>query len=273
MASLLGPADRDSGLLSFGDSGIDDDDMSEARAPSVAGVRWTQRRKRQAKAAGLCVAAVTGFIVFVVLCVQASRPRAGGGGGSGGGGNGPAPQPAPPPGPVRFLVLGDWGRRGADNQSAVAAAMAATAATQQPLFVLSTGDNFYDAGLRDDEDPLFDDTFTRVYTQPELAQLPFYNVLGNHDRYGNASAQLSPRLTQRDARWNAARSGVLEFGAAPGSDDDALLALFLLDTTPFIKARARLHSHTHSPAASHPAARRAPLHSAGVPAAVRGDAL
>ena len=55
-------------------------------------------------------------------------------------------------GPFRFLALGDWGRKGGANQTAVAAAMgaraAAAAAAGNPVaLIISTGDNFYPWGL------------------------------------------------------------------------------------------------------------------------------
>lgn len=40
----------------------------------------------------------------------------------------------------KFLVVGDWGRRGRYNQSAVAAAMARKAAALPADFVVSTGE-------------------------------------------------------------------------------------------------------------------------------------
>lgn len=35
-------------------------------------------------------------------------------------------------------------------------------------FIVSTGDNFYDDGLIDDEDPLFVESFSEVYTAASL---------------------------------------------------------------------------------------------------------
>ena len=35
-------------------------------------------------------------------------------------------------------------------------------------FVISTGDNFYDNGLTSLHDPLFQDSFTNIYTAPSL---------------------------------------------------------------------------------------------------------
>jgi len=35
-------------------------------------------------------------------------------------------------------------------------------------FVISTGDNFYDSGLRGIDDPAFDESFTKIYTSSSL---------------------------------------------------------------------------------------------------------
>lgn len=43
------------------------------------------------------------------------------------------------------MQVGDWGRDGTQNQSAVAALMARVADAVKPDFVLSMGDNFYES--------------------------------------------------------------------------------------------------------------------------------
>ncbi|KAL9996751.1 putative Acid phosphatase [Helianthus debilis subsp. tardiflorus] len=79
-------------------------------------------------------------------------------------------------------------------------------------FIVSTGDNFYDSGLIDEHDPAFFDSFTNVYTASSL-QKQWYSVLGNHDYRGNAVAQLSPELRQRDNRWLCMRSFIVNAGS------------------------------------------------------------
>ena len=49
-------------------------------------------------------------------------------------------------------------------------------------FVVSTGDNFYDNGLKDVEDPNFVDSFTNVYT-PKSLQKQWFS--GNNYYYCN----------------------------------------------------------------------------------------
>lgn len=41
--------------------------------------------------------------------------------------------------------VGDWGREGMQNQTAVAALMAQVAGPLKPDFILSMGDNFYES--------------------------------------------------------------------------------------------------------------------------------
>ncbi|KAI3975949.1 hypothetical protein MKX01_016632 [Papaver californicum] len=91
-------------------------------------------------------------------------------------------------------------------------------------FVISTGDNLYDNGLKSVNDPLFEESFISIYTAPSL-QNKWFNVLGNHDYRGNVEAQLSPILQQIDSRWVCLRSYIL---------DAEIVDLFFVDTTPFV---------------------------------------
>ena len=45
------------------------------------------------------------------------------------------------------VQIGDWGREGGQNQTAVAEAMARKADSFHPEFVISVGDNFYESEL------------------------------------------------------------------------------------------------------------------------------
>ncbi|KAL4420396.1 hypothetical protein ABPG75_010052 [Micractinium tetrahymenae] len=147
-----------------------------------------------------------------------------------------AHQPAPVQWP-HFLVVGDWGRGGEYNQSAVAAAMARKTASMRVDFVVITG-------LTSLQDPAFDRSFREVYSQASL-QVPWHAVLGNHD-YGESDApddpkcgawnprcffsplhQLDVRLAAPDPRWHCARSYRLSL--AGGRVD-----MFFIDTTPLM---------------------------------------
>lgn len=151
----------------------------------------------------------------------------------------------------RFLVLGDWGRQGRENQSVVADAMAQKARSFRPDFIISTGDNFYETGLVSYDDPAFDASFRNVYHHAEL-QVPWLVALGNHD-YGEAgsndkpdctkaskasgecyfgpSHQLDIRLVHRDSRWHCERTFSETFA-------DGAVEIFFIDTTPIISSYA-----------------------------------
>ncbi|RHN42336.1 putative Acid phosphatase [Medicago truncatula] len=126
---------------------------------------------------------------------------------------------------LNFLVVGDWGRKGNYNQSLVAHQMGIVGKNLNIEFVVSTGDNFYDDGLKGVDDPAFYESFVDIYTAPSLQQI-WYNVLGNHDYRGDVEAQLSPILRQKDNRWVCLRSFIL---------DTDNVEFFFVDTTPFVE--------------------------------------
>ncbi|TKY59776.1 Purple acid phosphatase 3 [Spatholobus suberectus] len=118
---------------------------------------------------------------------------------------------------LNFLVVRDWGRKGAYNQSLVA---------QQKLnidFVISTGDNFLEDGLKGVDDPAFFESFVDIYTAPSL-QKTWYSVLGNHDYRGDVQAQISLVLRQKVNRWGY-KSIQCMF---------KIVEFFFVDTTPFV---------------------------------------
>ncbi|CAN1137669.1 Purple acid phosphatase 17 [Linum perenne] len=123
-------------------------------------------------------------------------------------------------GSLSLLVIGDWGRRGLYNQSQ----MGRIGEELDIDFVISTGDNFYDDGLKGLHDPAFEDSFSRVYAANSL-QKPWYTVLGNHDYRGDALAQLNPVLRKVDSRWLCLRSFMV---------DTEIASFFFVDTTPFV---------------------------------------
>ncbi|KAK4486186.1 hypothetical protein RD792_008855 [Penstemon davidsonii] len=125
---------------------------------------------------------------------------------------------------LRFLVVGDWGRKGDFNQSQVAFQMGRIGEKMDIDFVVSTGDNFYDDGLKGEDDPNFSESFTNIYTANSL-QKQWFSVLGNHDYRGDALAQLSSSLRKKDSRWLCLRSFVVNAEIAE---------LFFVDTTPFV---------------------------------------
>jgi hypothetical protein len=123
--------------------------------------------------------------------------------------------------------------------------MGAAAARLSAAFVVSTGDNVYESGITSATDQTWKRTFTDVYTHPALLSLPFYAVMGNHDWYGNVTAQVSPLgVRVADTRWR----GEMSFSNAPGGGQTdhwpagtpagttapPLLSLFYVDTSPWV---------------------------------------
>ncbi|GBG72115.1 hypothetical protein CBR_g11048 [Chara braunii] len=159
--------------------------------------------------------------------------------------------------PLTFLAVGDWGRAGDYNQSDVARAMGDVAASRGGVdFVISTGDNFYPAGLAHADDANFSISFSDMYTSASL-QRPWFVVLGNHDYRGDPSIQTGGALTTRDWRWRcnrtfevrrdlcaesalqdaddrAIRAEEERPSPSPGqSECNATVSIFFIDTSPF----------------------------------------
>ncbi len=63
---------------------------------------------------------------------------------------------------------------------------------------LFIGDNFYFTGVDDVEDKRFFHTYEKVFEDQSL-QIPWYISAGNHDHYGNVTAQIA--YTQNSIRW------------------------------------------------------------------------
>ena len=129
---------------------------------------------------------------------------------------------------LNFLVVGDWGRRGADHQRDVAMAMDRAAAELDSRFVLSVGDNFYPDGVVDASDSHWKQSYEDVYSGPHL-QTPWYVALGNHDYHGEPQAQLDYARTS--PRWRMPSRYYKVSGAALGL---ASVDLFCIDTTPML---------------------------------------
>lgn len=104
---------------------------------------------------------------------------------------------------LNFLAVGDWG--GDENspyytsgQLASVVGMDKIAQQLNSQFVIAVGDNMYHDGVTNEYDPRFQESFEDVYT-PASLQTPWYPVIGNHDSYGNISAQIA--YTSLSKRW------------------------------------------------------------------------
>ena len=86
----------------------------------------------------------------------------------------------PDPQRLRVVVMGDQGT-GTEVQRRVAAAMQAVCAAQGCDLGIGLGDNFYPAGPRSADSPLFKARFADLYGP---LNIPFLMVPGNHDESG-----------------------------------------------------------------------------------------
>ena len=152
----------------------------------------------------------------------------------------PAPLLAADPKPLRFFVIGDWGREGWYWQRPVAAAMAARQdrSDSRASFVVSTGDNFYLLGVTSTSDPKWERSFERIYSK-SLDR--WYPVLGNHDYGGFVEAQIdysgkSDRWIM-PSRWHTIRLTDL------GRPD---VQLFFIDTVAWIGSEGRFYRTVRS---------------------------
>ena len=131
---------------------------------------------------------------------------------------------------LNFIVMGDWGRNGADHQREVAVQMGKTANRIQSQFTISTGDNFYPSGVISEWDPLWKYSYEDIYTDFRL-QWDWYPVLGNHDYKSNPEAQVKYSGISR--RWRMPSRYYSKLFPIPGDTASKVLILFI-DTNPFI---------------------------------------
>ena len=129
-------------------------------------------------------------------------------------------------GGLNFLVFGDWGRNGEQDQLDVAAQMAVAAKERNAKFIISVGDNFYEHGVKSVDDPQWQTSFEKVYAAPAL-QVPWHVVLGNHDYHGDCDAQIA--YHQTSPRWTMPAR---YYTRTEPIDADHAAEFFCLDTTP-----------------------------------------
>jgi len=131
---------------------------------------------------------------------------------------------------LNFIVMGDWGRNGADHQKQVAEQMGKTASEVRAQFIVATGDNFYPSGVISKSDPLFKYSFEDIYTAFSL-QWDWYVVLGNHDYKSNPDAQVEYSSISR--RWKMpARYFSKTFNI--NNDPTQQVLMLFIDTNPLI---------------------------------------
>jgi hypothetical protein len=110
-------------------------------------------------------------------------------------------------GDLNAMVMGDWGgipippwTTPAEQETAKY--MDEEVAKINAKFCLALGDNFYENGITTNEyDLRFNKTFEEVFSGPNLQAPGFFKVLaGNHDHYGNVTAQVE--YSKHNPRWH-----------------------------------------------------------------------
>lgn len=129
---------------------------------------------------------------------------------------------------LSFVAIGDWGRDGTSHQRDVAAHMGKAAAAIGSRFTASTGDNFYEIGVKTAQDAQWRTSFEDVYTDPAL-QFDWFTVLGNHDYRGVPRAELDYAKTSK--RWRMPSRYYAVSGRDIGFAD---ADLFFIDTSPMV---------------------------------------
>jgi tartrate-resistant acid phosphatase type 5 len=132
--------------------------------------------------------------------------------------------------PFKFIVFGDWGRNGEDNQKEVARQLGVVAKKLKPEFIVSTGDNFYPNGVRSTLDHNWLASYENIYTAHSL-QTDWYIVLGNHDYGGDPQAEID--YTAVDRKWNMPARYYSKVFYINGDTTLGMLFVFL-DTSPFL---------------------------------------
>lgn len=131
---------------------------------------------------------------------------------------------------LAFVAVGDWGGQPTNpfttaTERYVAKSMGETAERAMSQFTIALGDNFYDTGVTDVTDPRFKETFEDLFTADSL-QSRWYVVLGNHDHYGNASAEIA--YTNHSKRWYLPDYNYTQ--VFPIGDSSATFQLVVIDT-------------------------------------------
>lgn len=133
--------------------------------------------------------------------------------------------------PSVFFVIGDWGRMGSPNQMVVANQMNEWATVENPDFIITTGDNFYDVGVADVNDSHWEQSFVKVYKGSRIKNKTWYPVLGNHDYVTNPQAEID--YSAKNPRWQLPSyyyQKLISLG------DGIKLRLIFMDTSPFEKS-------------------------------------
>ncbi|MGE0708571.1 MAG: metallophosphoesterase [Planctomycetota bacterium] len=128
---------------------------------------------------------------------------------------------------LRALVIGDFGYGHKDQHKIAEAMVTRTQRAKGPLdLLITTGDNFYPAGVESADDPGWKTKFEDVYKAKEL-QTDIRPSLGNHDWAGKPEAQVEYGKTH--PRW---KMPARYYTFSHELDGGTTVQFFALDTTP-----------------------------------------
>ena len=135
---------------------------------------------------------------------------------------------------INFCAIGDWGGTELPpfftlGQKETAQGMGKVAEDIQSQFVVALGDNFYHTGVEDTGAFRFDWTFENVYNAKSLTDIPWYVIGGNHDHYGNVTAQIEySTKVKPQGRWKF--PSLYHSHKFQSADGSVTLDLILIDT-------------------------------------------
>jgi|LauGreDrversion4_1035100.scaffolds.fasta_scaffold05154_3 predicted phosphodiesterase len=133
---------------------------------------------------------------------------------------------------LNFCVIGDWGRHGQFYQKKVAYQLGNAVAGTDASFIISTGDNFYPAGVKSVQDPSWEKSFEDVYTH-HSTYVDWYVVLGNHDYATNPQAEVD--YSNISARWKMP-SRYYSIHRNIENDSNNTVGIYFIDSSPLNKS-------------------------------------
>lgn len=110
--------------------------------------------------------------------------------------------------PFVFFTLGDWGGYSPNSlkmMSHIAEQFSFVAKYKPPEFICALGDNFYDQGIDSEDSERWNTHYNDIYIKPypNLHNVPWYAILGNHDYYGGLKSINAEILHSRKSNnWN-----------------------------------------------------------------------
>ena len=137
-----------------------------------------------------------------------------------------------------WISLGDWGgaainEQDSQNVHAVAAAMDKSAGEIDPAFIMSLGDLFYWCGIQNTSDYQINVDFTEPYSTPNLKDLDWYNIFGNHEYGYNSQAVID--YSANNSHWIFPDRYYTK-RMAVDADSGTYMSVIFMDTSPCVQS-------------------------------------